>query len=38
MRAARVVASVLLRRVVNRAAGLEGRSAMMCCGGRFFVL
>ncbi len=38
MRAAHVVALVVLRRVMNRAARLGGRSAMMCCGGRFFVL
>ena len=35
---ARVVASVVYRRVVNSVARLGGRSAMMCGRGRFFML
>ncbi len=38
MRVARVVASVVLRRVVNSVSRLGGRSAMMCGGVGFFVL
>jgi hypothetical protein len=38
MRAACVVALVVLRRVVNSTARLGGRSAMMCGEGKFFVL
>ena len=38
MKAACVVALVVLRRVVNSTTRLGGRSAMMCGGVRFFVL